>query len=169
MKTRQQIPPDPEEMNDDRAEWTEQALETFRRATCPGSPEEPFEDLIPDLLADLAHYCDRNGLDFGHMLWGARAHYEDETEDAGRQFARVSIMPRPLPGFKPYTCAQILDAVVGDLEAAPADLSLVDRLARKALAQHVDYVRGEGMRVSKKWNIESAARQLLKRLTKKLK
>ena len=71
-----QLPPDPEGMNDRRAEWAGRAIASFCSAT--GTDEE---DAACDLLADLMHWCDRNGEDFGHELARARDHYEAETLD----------------------------------------------------------------------------------------
>ncbi|KVV40977.1 hypothetical protein WT27_13750 [Burkholderia territorii] len=70
-------PADPERMNDDRAEWASKALEAFREVT--GCQQG---DDIADLLADLIHYCDRNGYAFEGELDRARQHYADETHDA---------------------------------------------------------------------------------------
>jgi hypothetical protein len=69
------VPPDPEAMNDKRAQWAGSALRGFRRNTGTG-----LEDAVSDLLADLMHWCDRNGQDFEHELRRAQLHYEAETE-----------------------------------------------------------------------------------------
>jgi len=69
------IPPDPEEMNDLRAQWAESALRDFRENT-----GTDLEDAVCDLLADLMHWCDRHGQDFEHELRRAQLHYEAETE-----------------------------------------------------------------------------------------
>jgi len=68
------LPADPEEMNDDRAEWAAMALEAFQHAT--GTEEE---DALRDLLCDLMHWCDRNNCDFNAALSRAQMHYETET------------------------------------------------------------------------------------------
>jgi hypothetical protein len=49
------LPPDPESMNDDRAEWAAAALTEFQRVT--GTEDE---DALGDLLTDLMHWADRN-------------------------------------------------------------------------------------------------------------
>jgi hypothetical protein len=72
MKTK--IPPDPEQMNDDRAEWAEVAIEAFE-----GKTGTDREDAVCDLLADLMHFCDRNGFEFAVELGRAETHYEAET------------------------------------------------------------------------------------------
>jgi hypothetical protein len=68
------LPPDPENMNADRASWAGNALTTFMRET--GADEE---DALGDLLTDLMHWCDRNNYDFDLALDRARGHYEAET------------------------------------------------------------------------------------------
>jgi hypothetical protein len=68
------LPPDPEGMNDRRAGWAGRAIANFRAAT--GTDEE---DAVCDLLADLMHWCNRHGLNFGNELARARDHYDAET------------------------------------------------------------------------------------------
>lgn len=75
------IPPDPEDMNDERSEWAEQALDLFIGFT--GCDEQ---DALCDLLANLAHLCDRKGWSMENELRRARMHYKDETENQGTQF-----------------------------------------------------------------------------------
>lgn len=74
------LPPDPEGQNDDRAEWARQALETFAATTGLNMDGETPE-AIGDLLANIMHFCDRNGLDFDERLANARFHYDEETQD----------------------------------------------------------------------------------------
>jgi hypothetical protein len=68
------LPPDPENMNGDRAKWAKAALRAFRKAT---SADE--EEALGDLLCDLMHWSDRNNMDFDAALDRARMHYEAET------------------------------------------------------------------------------------------
>jgi hypothetical protein len=68
------LPPDPEAMNNDRAEWAATALRQFQSST--GSD---FEDALADLLGDLMHWADRNAVVFENELSRARMHYEAET------------------------------------------------------------------------------------------
>jgi len=70
------LPPDPEGMNDKRAAWGGRAIAAFEKATGVDR-----EDALSDLLADLFHWCDRNGVDFEHELARARGHYDEETLD----------------------------------------------------------------------------------------
>jgi hypothetical protein len=79
MTTTKGLPPDPEDMNTDRARWAYAALVAFMDVTGCDEQEAPG-----DLLADLMHWCDRNGMDFEAVLEGARTNYRQET-DAGRR------------------------------------------------------------------------------------
>lgn len=74
VETAQPLPPDPEKMNGDRAEWAAAALRQFQCATgCD------YEDSLGDLLCDLMHGSDSNNFDFEAALCRARVHYEAET------------------------------------------------------------------------------------------
>ena len=75
-KKAKQQPPDPENMNDGRAEWAAAALRHFQCTT--GSE---YDDGLSDLLGDLMHWCDRSGIDFDAELSRARMHYEAETTE----------------------------------------------------------------------------------------
>jgi hypothetical protein len=68
------LPPDPDEQNDDRANWAEATLITFMG--CTGTDAE---DAVADLLTDLMHWCDRRGVKFNHELDRAHGQYRDET------------------------------------------------------------------------------------------
>jgi len=70
------LPRDPEGMNEKRTAWAGLAIAAFRDAT----GTDP-EDALPDLLADLMHWCDRNGTDFDAALERGRYHYEAETTE----------------------------------------------------------------------------------------
>lgn len=89
------LPADPEDQNDDRSGWAEVAIKAFMKETGTDA-----EDAVSDLLADLAHYCDRHGLELGHELCRAMSHYGEETlneeagESEGKQFDRVDIRAR---------------------------------------------------------------------------
>lgn len=72
------LPPDPEGMNEARAEWAASCLRHFQCQT-----GTDWDDVPADLLCDLMHFCDREGFDFRAELDRARRHYEAETtEDA---------------------------------------------------------------------------------------
>jgi hypothetical protein len=72
------VPPDPEGMNDDRAEWAGAAIRHFQCTT-----GTDWEDTVADLLCDLMHFCDRESFDFQKELDRARMHYEAETTEGG--------------------------------------------------------------------------------------
>jgi hypothetical protein len=82
------LPPDPEGMNERRTAWAGLAIAAFRDAT----GADP-EDALPDLLADLMHWCDRKGSDFDAALERGRYHYEAETTEEGRSSAMRGIIP----------------------------------------------------------------------------
>lgn len=71
------LPPDPDEMNDARAEWAGAAVEAFQQQTGTDLP-----DALCDLLGDLMHWCDRNGQHFNAELSRAIGHYREETTKA---------------------------------------------------------------------------------------
>ena len=73
------IPPDPENLNDDRADWAGQAIAAFAHATRMDTVGEDAETMLGDLLADLMHWCDRNNVDFETQLACARSNYAEET------------------------------------------------------------------------------------------
>ena len=89
----QLIPPDAANegtTNDDRALWAEAALLAFAQRTgqakeIVGNKEDRFF-IISDLLADLAHWCDRNEVDLPSALIHAAEHYRAETNGTGKQF-----------------------------------------------------------------------------------
>lgn len=75
--------------NDQRASWAEVALIAFGKRTGMvrsqiGDKEDAFL-LVSDLLADIAHWCDRNNVDMQTALAHATRHYLDETGSVGEQ------------------------------------------------------------------------------------
>ena len=72
------LPPDPENMNEDRAKWASEALLRFQMET-----GTDLEDALADLLGDLMHWADRNGRDFETDLERARRYYAEETDPEG--------------------------------------------------------------------------------------
>jgi hypothetical protein len=75
--------------NDDRAAWAEAALISFGKRTRMvreniGDDEESFL-VVADLLADIAHWCDRNDVDLQAALQHATGHYQTETSSEGTQ------------------------------------------------------------------------------------
>jgi hypothetical protein len=72
------LPPDPEAMNGDRAEWAAAALRHFQCIT-----GTDYEDSLGDLLGGLMHWADRNNFDFDAALARAQGHYAAETAAGG--------------------------------------------------------------------------------------
>lgn len=63
-----------EPTNDSRADLALQAL--------ANSDQGGQEDTdVTDLLADLMHFCRREGFDFDYCLQSARMHFEEEVEE----------------------------------------------------------------------------------------
>jgi hypothetical protein len=79
-KKKVKLPPDPEEMNDERADWAEAALGAFQEET--GTDDG---DAIGDLLSNLMHWCDRNNADFAAEVRRGYFHYYEETSGMGPQ------------------------------------------------------------------------------------
>ena len=74
MNVSNTLPPDPEGMNDERAEWAASCIRHFQCLT-----GADWDDAVSDLIGDLMHFCDRESFDFTNELERARAHYEAET------------------------------------------------------------------------------------------
>ncbi len=75
--------------NADRASWAEVGLRAYGKRTgtvgkTVGDDEDPFL-IVVDLLADLAHWCDRNNVDLQSAIRSATRHYQAETASKGRQ------------------------------------------------------------------------------------
>lgn len=75
--------------NDERASWAEVGLEAYGLRTgtvgaTVGDDEAPSL-IISDLLADLAHWCDRHDVDLQAAIRRATRHYQTETRSKGRQ------------------------------------------------------------------------------------
>ncbi len=89
--TNAEMPPVDGVTNNDRASWAEVALLAFAKRTgmakeMVGDSEDPFL-IVSDLLADLAHWCDRHSVDLPSALAHAAQHYLAETESIGEQFS----------------------------------------------------------------------------------
>jgi len=89
----QQPPPDATAYegitNDERASWAEAGLIAFGQRTGMvrshvGDKEDAFL-VVVDLLCDVAHWCDRNGVDLPSALRLATSHYREETGGRGGQ------------------------------------------------------------------------------------
>ncbi len=86
MSTR--TPNDPDDMNEERADWAQECLTFFMKKT----GTDP-EDALSDLLCNLAHWCDRNDTEFERELRRAASHYGDETDGRGAQLDDISTPP----------------------------------------------------------------------------
>jgi hypothetical protein len=71
------LPPDPENMNEQRAEWARAAVIKFSNDT--GS-DATTDEALRDLLCNMRHYCDQNGWDFDEALARSTACYHEETK-----------------------------------------------------------------------------------------
>ena len=97
---RTMLPPDPEEMNERRAQWAADTLTFFEihgenpeDAATEEERRTLLEQNLSDLIADFAHFCDRNGLEMKNVLRMAMTHYFEETDGAGDQFSqRISLV-----------------------------------------------------------------------------
>lgn len=81
------LPPDPEGRNHDRAAWAACAVQRFQRETGTDSA-----DAVCDLLADLRHFCDREGFDFHHELERGQMHYEAETTQGETTVGNTNVL-----------------------------------------------------------------------------
>jgi hypothetical protein len=77
MAKKKALPPDPDGINDKRAEWARRAVATFQRET---GVEAALA--VGDLLANLMHLTDREPERYGTFkrnMRRAKDHYADET------------------------------------------------------------------------------------------
>lgn len=75
-------------INSDRAKWAKAAVQTFADVTGLDTASE-LETAIADLLADLAHLCDAEGLSLFSLLESATRHYAAECDDEGSPAAQL--------------------------------------------------------------------------------
>lgn len=73
---------DPEGKNEDRALWAQSALSIYAVKTGQSMKTDKPE-IFSDLLADLMHYADRNGIDFNEAFKSALGNYRAETSKNG--------------------------------------------------------------------------------------
>lgn len=73
-----------ETMNPDNLRSAERAADILT-AYCHSAGCDP-EDALPDLLADLAHWCDANGQSLSAALGRACNHYSEESETPVQEF-----------------------------------------------------------------------------------
>jgi hypothetical protein len=77
------LPPDPDELNEGRAELAREALDAFKSETRPCN----LETLISDLICDLAHLCDYEGISLAERLCTAADFYLEATNFKGKQLS----------------------------------------------------------------------------------
>jgi hypothetical protein len=97
------LPPDPDDQNEQRAEWARWAVRAFAaqtgqlkrpdggraqgariadQLTLAGEVED-LDEAVGDLLCDLMHLADREGLDFTLLVERAMGNYAEETAGDG--------------------------------------------------------------------------------------
>lgn len=72
--------------NTTRAEWAERALYAFAKQTrqdrdLETGDAECFREVMQDLLTDLMHLADANGIDFNSLREDAASVYQQEKEE----------------------------------------------------------------------------------------
>lgn len=77
-KDQSELPPDPDSMNHLRAEAARSAVEHF--SAIQKTRDEDFDARLIDLLCDLRHLCDREGLRYDQVNERAGRMYREETE-----------------------------------------------------------------------------------------
>jgi hypothetical protein len=82
-KTMRLLPLDPDNQNHDRAEWARAGVEAMADQTGVLRAGDGMEEAIHDLLGNLMHLCDREGIDFNNVLIDARECYAEETDGTG--------------------------------------------------------------------------------------
>ena len=78
--------------NDDRADWAQEALDLFARTTRMDTAGEEPETIIQDLITDLLHLADREGIDIDTLISNAKGTYEEEVMEE-----RGHLSPDPDP------------------------------------------------------------------------
>jgi hypothetical protein len=79
------LPADPENMNDLRAQQADSILVSFAREH--GEDDDINLDTLRDMLRRMGHWCDRNSYQWADAVRMAAADYSDETNGQGRQFS----------------------------------------------------------------------------------
>lgn len=71
--------------NLDRSTWADAALDAYARLTRTIPEDSDTEELVRDLLTDLMHLCDRDGVDFAQELEYARGNYQEEMDEEAEE------------------------------------------------------------------------------------
>jgi hypothetical protein len=77
------LPPDPDNMNDLRAQRADDVLAAYNHGH--GYDEEMLEGMA-GITSNFAHFCDRNGITLVAALQLGTSFYREETGGLGRQF-----------------------------------------------------------------------------------
>jgi hypothetical protein len=89
--------------NNDRAEWARVAVEAFRDV-CHGSKKEDgsplIEEAVGDLIADMLHLCDQEGVDPLQCVRNGVSNYVAETFDNDGMSHEVETSIQA--NFRPY-------------------------------------------------------------------
>jgi hypothetical protein len=99
--TRNELPPDLDNQNDNRAEWAASALRQFQCVT-----GTDFEDALADLLCNPMHWAGRNGYDFNYQLSQARRYYAHETRPDDLPVSTEERERMDLPSFQRFDAAR---------------------------------------------------------------
>jgi hypothetical protein len=116
IASRATLPPDPDNQNEERADWANVAVAAFIGAT-----NTDDEDAIADLICDLGHLCDRHpelGTMGNAITWGL-GNYMEETDHKGKAFEGIALpyAPAPAPvkqGPRFYCIEVIITCLIGD-------------------------------------------------------
>jgi len=68
--------------NENRSAWAEVGLKAYAMTV----GVDTLETAVQDFLNDLAHWCDRHGLQLEELRDNAAEHYHEETDGKGTQF-----------------------------------------------------------------------------------
>lgn len=86
------LPPDPYSMNESRATWAGRVVgfcdrygETTEYPATKKEAQDNLEGKLADIVADLAHFCDKEGLSMKRVVRGAIRRYSVTTNDQGTQ------------------------------------------------------------------------------------
>lgn len=78
------LPPDPDQMNDERAARMGEPIVTYAKTVGLHDGVDFTDDvgsIISDMLCDLRHWCDRQDIDFDTRLGVSKINYNCETEE----------------------------------------------------------------------------------------
>ena len=85
LRLKDSIELSPDVTNSDRAGFAASALREYRRQVGHNRSGEDFSTSVQDLLTDLRHFCDQEGIDFDPILRNSAGHHAEEV--AGDELA----------------------------------------------------------------------------------